>query len=287
MYYLSEYFSSVGHRLFNVNDLDCFNLDLENDSKLFIDPTRIALSNNTMFDENSACTRIYSFFGHLLDLKRAGQQNVINNIINNIHEINDTHLGLSKDKPKGKGPSYSALGESIDTIQNIVNQAAITRDLPKSLLFDIFVSNFSDDSFSDVITNIIYHELNEYTLNIINAYHLNIPLHRCDPNSHHYWNNNKWQNLVTQDFLFNGEVIVFIPNDFVTKSYDFSSNKYMNSTIVEYVKNDWEARNPNSKTNKKNIYKLIRNNYPLLTNKQIEEAYTIQNTQLLTQFLNF
>ncbi|MCG0635113.1 hypothetical protein IMAU80128_03482 [Lactiplantibacillus plantarum] len=42
MYYLSEYFSSVGHRLFNVNDLDCFNLDLENDSKLFIDPTRIA-----------------------------------------------------------------------------------------------------------------------------------------------------------------------------------------------------------------------------------------------------
>lgn len=286
MYHLSEYFSQVGHRLFGANSLDCFDLDFENDSKLFIDPTKIALSNNNMFDENSACTRIYSFFEHLLDLKRAGQQNVINNIISNIHEINDTHLGLSKDQPKGKGPSYSALGESIDTIQKIVNQAAITGDLPKSLLFDIFVPNFSDDSFSDVITNIIYHELNEYTLNVINAYHLNIPVHQCAPNSHHYWNNNQWENLVTQDFLFNGKTIVFIPNDFVIKNYDFSSNKYMNSTIVEYVKKDWEAKNPDSKTTKDDIYKLIRSNYPSLTNKQIEETYTMQDTQLLTQFLN-
>ncbi|KRL04125.1 hypothetical protein [Liquorilactobacillus oeni] len=277
---ISDYFKV------NPKDLNCVDVDSSTDIKFYLDPTKIALCKNKYFRGDIASKKIEDFFETLLNLKEQGKTKEIKDILNDIHEINDTHLGNSKVKSKGHGPKVIPLQNSISKIYDVeskVEKEISLLTLP--IMFGLFVEDFGPDSYSDIITSIIYEELEEYTEKILgknhqHAIHLDIPDRKS-------WNENthSWQKINKKYFSINGDRIVFVPKKIAVRNHSLSSVSYVNSIVLKFVKKSWEKKH-GVKTTQKKMAALVKSEYPQMRSKQIAYMIGLKNPREFLQFAN-
>ncbi len=86
---------------FEQAELDFVDVDVDRDTPLFIDPFAFS----QLEDEWSITCHnsIVSFFDTALALIRAGDERRAKALLNNLHEPNETCLGLSSGAPQGRG----------------------------------------------------------------------------------------------------------------------------------------------------------------------------------------
>ena len=84
----------------NQADLDFVDVELTTDTPLFIDPYAIQIRHDEWSEKCGDTIR--SFFNHLLDLLHDNRIDQAANLLNNLHEPNETRLGVSSGESSGR-----------------------------------------------------------------------------------------------------------------------------------------------------------------------------------------
>lgn len=210
------------------------NLDTEGDTTLYLDFNFIRVMHNSHFDNERANNKILDFFSNSFELYRLNhKQQAISNF-DIVAENNETHLGLSiKNDPQGQAPSADILDRIFSKMIEIDNDEDLFHGpLPMIL----FVYRFGPDYLSDLITNIIFEELYEFTTNTLES--LGVTVVYGPKEKHYYWDiqEKQWKAKYTPTILINGKDMLLVPTDAVTKEYGFSAEDYVYKIIMKAVR---------------------------------------------------
>lgn len=140
-------------------ELDFVDVELDEDMRLFIDPYVVATRADAL---SVSCSRdITIFFQEFIDRICAADHEGARTLLGNLHEPNETRLGLSAGFPRGSGIS----GQLADKIFSaLVQSRAIETGFIKDISdTELFVPGIGPDKISDLATNLIRHRLIEYT----------------------------------------------------------------------------------------------------------------------------
>lgn len=139
--------------------LDFVDVDLETDIPVFLSPRALGELPTAWAQE--CASSIQDFFAHVLSLIRKDENIAAEQLLRFLREPNETHLGLSRDKPAGR-----ALG---DGSAHDVWAALATSEAAKSGLIQeledtvLLVPGIGPDIISDITTNLIRGQLIKYT----------------------------------------------------------------------------------------------------------------------------
>lgn len=219
-------------------ELDFVDIDPDVDLPLFIDPYYLGKC-KTPWAEDVNRT-IYSFFSLLLTLIRSGQLEKAHSHFSHLNEPNETCLGLSRRKPAGRGVGP---GDTHNIFTGILKSKAVRTGLVKDLEdFRIFVDGIDRDKTSDMTTNIIRKHLIEYTQQQCRLWL--IPLQASVP-SGFIWNrdSNSWENTYTDMLVINRRRILLVPKRIVSFSHEYTSQRYCQHFVLNYLQEDHLRRN--------------------------------------------
>lgn len=160
MAYFSNYFGVDKELLDSYGAVD---ISLDCDSHLFIDPCLIYANN----EYKNLHKQIVDYFLFLKHVKSSGASIEEFSKYCNFHEVINTWLGFSKESNKGKGSSTKFTNELYDKIDFLFNSKKSDIHIEKVLLFS---DKTNCDKISDLITNIIFEFLCNYTMEFVTKY---------------------------------------------------------------------------------------------------------------------
>jgi hypothetical protein len=213
--------------------LDFVDIETDGDTRLFLDPSFIGLKKNRWAE--SASRTIRSFFETFVDLYRAGQREDARALLQNLHEPNETCLGLSKGRPRG-----NAIGEGdgnklfASIAQSRAMDTGIIEDLED---FRLFVRGIDKDKISDMTTNIIRRHLVSYTQEQAEIW--GIPLTEGVATGP-YWSSalRQWDADYTAMLVIEDRPILLTPKSIVSYAKRYSAAKYHSNFVVEFLRNE-------------------------------------------------
>lgn len=150
--------------------LDFVDVELDGDTKVFIDP--FVLRNQRGVWARKCVALLQSYFSELLIALAEGNQPKMLNLLKPTDESNETRLGMSKGKPDGRGVGA---GKKAAAFVEVLTQS---RAAKSGLLSDLedtgfFVEGIAKDGISDMATAILRFPLIAYTRHMCAIY--NIP----------------------------------------------------------------------------------------------------------------
>ncbi|MBX9997728.1 hypothetical protein [Priestia aryabhattai] len=217
----------------NQRELDFVDIDIEEDLPLFLDSYFLSLRVDPWSVD--AHRTIQSFFHTVIDLYKAGRRKEAKQLFVNLTEPNETCLGVSNGKPRGRGVGTN---EAIEIFDNITSSQAIEYGLVGHLEdMVIFVDNVGKDKISDLITNVLRKQLIEYTQSQCELH--GIPLTKDVPSGYH-WNSTvrKWDNFLTDMLVVEGRKIILVPKSIVAYSYKYTPERYCQHFVLNFLQNE-------------------------------------------------
>jgi hypothetical protein len=275
-------------------DLDFVDIDIENDTALFIEPTLIESIDDDWYKE--CTTLINNFFDSLFTEYRNRNKTRILQLLDCAHEPNETRLGWGdKDSTRKWGH-----GNTADNLHDVFKEIIKANLLENGLIDNpmdlcVFVHDFAEDGMSDLVTNIIREKLNEFTLKQFDKYGIMldddpIPIGKA-------WciESQSWEDVVTKSIVIKGRPLLLVPKNIVRQKYIYSIDQYMNRKILEHrqkyhVDNDTQLaiHRVNKygdtiicKPSKKAIRKEEIGDVPI---KDYARDYTIKNMSLIEEY---
>ena len=198
---------------------------------MFIDPYRINEKENKLF--NRARKKILNYFDLFFYFVEHNLRNDVEKLGLHLHEINATKLGYTTKgaRPNGRGFCQRDLLCIFDEVIKIKDYI---EDMPDIL---ILAQNVGPDKVSDLTTNIIYEELLEFTIGIINKYDLGIELR-----SKKKWifdiNKQEWGKKTVLVPHIDSEEILFLPIEMVVHCEIFSYTNVYTQLVYPFYKNN-------------------------------------------------
>ncbi len=224
---------------------DFVDVNLNDDNQLFIDPCRIEESSHPIAEQ---CIKtLHSFFDIFFIAYRDKSVDLKHQILSHASEENSTYLGYGY---PGKGNTAEGLISTfapLDKLVDAIPTISVSQDLP------VLLAGFAEDGMSDLITNILHFELNQYTLNQLAKYKKQ-PTETTDFYS---WDSStqSWKLYSNQPcYTYNNRPIMLVPKVFVRKNYLFSTSQYMRRIIVERIREDGGGYDPEGKPIPKTYY---------------------------------
>nr|MBP3259216.1 hypothetical protein [Bacilli bacterium] len=272
---------------FNLNksqfELDFVDITLGKDTPLFIDSTLINKCNSEF--SRRAHKTLDDYFKYLIGLLKRGYETDAKNIASNLGEVNETFLGLSKNKPCGRGIGLIGAIAIFDRIRE--SKAIKTGYLTNIEDLRIFVEGIDRDKISDMITNIIRFHLLKYTEEQCELH--NIPMVEGVA-SGYYWNDtlHKWENKFVKRLVVDGKPVLLVPKNIVSFCMAYTPAKYKQFYILNYL----QKENIEQKTE---LVKYRKNEEPYVTKKSILDespfmdkeyflAFTIKHPEIFENF---
>lgn len=215
------------------SELDFIDIDIDNDTRLFLDPYFISRCEFPL--ANKMYSTIKNFFEYLLELLRTGNITKAKEIFSYLGEPNETCLGMSKGNVNGSGigPINS---------EKIINSLLTSKALKSNLITDIedckiFIDGVDRDRVSDMVTNIIRKHLNDYTIQQCKFW--NIELLNF-PASNYFWNpeTRSWEYLEDEGLFIEGKRILLVPKRIVSYTSKYTPEIYYKQFALEYKRNE-------------------------------------------------
>lgn len=253
-------------------ELDFVDIDTACDTPLFIDPHFLSISTDFVSAESSRTLR--NFFQTFLTLVRTRELEQARRLFDNLHEPNETCLGLSKDAPRG-----NAIGE-VDgekLFQSIIASRAVETGIVEDIEdFRLFIEGIDKDKISDMTTNIIRKHLIRYTQDQCRLW--NIPL-QSNVQSGMCWDSatRMWVNFYTDMLVVNEKKIILTPKIMVSYAKKYTPQKYFNQFVLEFLQNDHLRRGSFLVQHRKNGDSYV-------TKKSLKETVAPYSKELLANF---
>jgi hypothetical protein len=246
------------------SQLDFVDIPLDTDVSLYVDPYALSVSGNDWLRE---CGNIVvNFFEYFLMAIQRQDDSKVMNLISNLHEPNDTHLGLSLGRPSGRGWGGKQGHLLYETLKN---STAVKSGTLKDLSdIELLIPGIGSDKISDLAINVLRGEFVAYTEEQCQLF--NVPTERI--NSGLYWDYEakQWASRYADLPVYRDERIILIPKaavrsrlvpdyeEFYTRFVlDFLSAEHIkaNDSLVTLLKNGTSRV---YKTDLKNKYKLSK-----------------------------
>ncbi|MGS1026883.1 hypothetical protein [Burkholderia glumae] len=211
-------------------ELDFIDIDPSRDTPLFLDPHHLGQKNDPFSID--AHRSVEDFFSFLLSLIRDGAMDEARALFENLHEPNETCLGVSTGTPDGRGVGP---GQADDIFHSIAQSRAVQSGVVEHLEdCRIFVPFVGRDKVSDMTTNVIRDPLIRYTQNQCRLH--SIPLRPNTPTGF-FWNraNHAWENRHDEMLVVDGKVILLVPKASVSFSKDFGLQKYHQHFVLNFL----------------------------------------------------
>lgn len=272
---ISEYFNlPAGHSNFEFIDVDT-----SYDTELFIDPCLIEASND---DFCKKCQKVindyFDSFYNLYRNKCSYAQKV--EMFSHAHEINATKLGYGSGN-NGKAKTAEGMIETFEGIEDLVEQNV---PLKKAIDLPLFIRDFAEDCLSDMLTNILFKELSEYTLRQAEAYSIST---NNITDTFYYWDSSlhKWAQYKGRGLYVGGKLILLVPKHIVRHKYYYNTEQYFRSVILAKKQQEQttvDNKGRESKPSKKSLREsLIKTNGDVLA---ISEHETKADPSLLERY---
>jgi hypothetical protein len=140
-------------------ELDFVNVDPQKDARVFVDPYALEVKDDKW--SNRCADHIRSFFQAVLHSIKTGDDDRAKHLLSNLHESQETFLGLSRGVPSGRGIGSENAGQLYAALAGSkAIQTGLISDLAEA---ELFIPGIGRDKISDLTTNIIRGPLIEYT----------------------------------------------------------------------------------------------------------------------------
>jgi hypothetical protein len=212
--------------------LDFVDVAMETDTPVFIDPSALLLLDTDWGHECVAL--IQHFFGCVLAAIKAGDTKRAVSLLAELHEPNETRLGLSKAKPAGRalGPELAGRLRAALAGSEAVQSGLLT-DLEDTILM---IEGIGADLISDITTNVIRWQLVIYT-QAISAY-LGIPMERVWAGGP-FWDPaaESWRReLVELPKAAGHRPLLLVPKAIVRLRMDYDPDEYYDDYIIPLLR---------------------------------------------------
>lgn len=277
--------------------LDFLDVEVESDTPLFIDPTRLGASNDH-WDQECIAT-IQSFFSTVIDATRQGNDPLAKSLIANLGEVNETRLGYSSSN------SGSGLGTKL--AEDFHAQLTRSKAVHTGLLNDLeemalLVPGVAHDRISDLCANVLRGPLCTYTEAVCEYYGIpTIPGFLVQE-----WSipTKTWVARQANLPMPNSRPLILVPRSVVGHRIQYEDSVFLRHFVLPYYQ-DVELSNPKSplvkvlrdkrgreigrKVTKKSIHEKLaaRVGGDRFVTKRINQAAAEENPGLLEDFANF
>jgi len=211
--------------------LDFVDVDVSQDARVFLDPRALRLLPSDWGDECVAL--VQSFFTTVLDLIKQGEHMRARGLLGELKEPNETHLGLSRGKSRGRalGP-YSATIVWDALRKSEAVSSGLLEDLEDSILM---IRGIGPDIISDITTNIIRAPLVEYTQAMAELY--GIPLTPDVPIGP-LWDPRAltWDSRYSSLPMTKSGKLLLVPKVLVRTRMDYLPQDYYRNYLLEHLR---------------------------------------------------
>ncbi len=254
--YFNEYFNLKT----NPEDLEFINIPMNTDIELYIDPYAISKTAGLWYvDANNL---IIDFFDKLLiTIKNEDEEEALR-LLDKLGEPNETHFGLSENKPEGCGIGKE---QAQDLLKKLKGSKAIqTGSLSDLSDCELLIPRIGSDKISDITTNIIRGKLIEFTEEQCRKH--GIPV--TSTKSNFYWDalQNKWDQRIAMLPYYNEEPIILVPKKIAKERTISNYRDYYNNGILEFLQ-DWHISMNTA------LVKILKNGKRRVTKKDLRAQY--------------
>ena len=210
--------------------LDFVDVDVSGDTTLFIDPRALRLMPSSWGQECVAL--IQDYFRRVIEAIRKGQRSVALRLLSALHEPNETHLGLSRGRARGRGVGGNLATELFKSLsQSQAVQTGLLVDLEDTALM---VEQMDRDLVSDIATNIIRAPLIQFTQAACDQY--GIPL-TSDIDSGPLWDvrSGSWTQEYVELPMTDYGKLLLVPKAAVRRRLEFNKDEYFRYYILEFL----------------------------------------------------
>lgn len=265
-------------------ELDFIDIPLDTDIPLFLDPYALSRRNDNWSYDCHTC--ILDYFQRIVDSIRNSEEKVALKLLSYLSEPNETRLGLSKRKPKGKGVSGK---QALDLHEKIKDSSAVKTGVLKELEeCELYVKGIARDKISDVTTNIIKLYLIQYTRYQCELHNIRT---RKDVASGFYWDTegHEWNQKFSSLPVYKDKRIILVPKAIVRYDLAYDHKDYYNHFIVNFLQAEHFAdgslvRTLRSGEKKPPYKKEIKARYPI--SKDFIYSFTRDNPEVLKRYKN-
>lgn len=259
------------------HELDFVNINPKRDFPVYLNPFIFSSRPDPFSVDASRVIR--TFFQHNITLINSKQTDIARKNFSYLNEPNETCLGMSIKKPRGRG-----IGEdnADDLFDSILSSNALRTGLVDHLEDTaIFIDGIGKDKVSDMTTNIIRSNLIKYTQNQCKL--LDIPL-TTNVASGFFWDpvNLKWDQVYTDMLVIEGKKILLVPKGVVSYVKEFNHSKYHQHHALEFLQDDHLNRNTNLVQTTYNEDGSIKRRF--VTKKDLVEQELPLSKELLIDF---
>jgi hypothetical protein len=257
-------------------ELDFVDIDIDRDTPLFIDPYFLSTHDDPW--SVAASRTVRSFFEHFVTLVRADNLDAARRLFDHFGEPNETCLGLSSGRPRGRG-----IGEinADDLFASLVNSRAVTTGIVEHLEdARVFVRGIDKDKISDMATNLLREHLLDYTA--AQAQLWNLPI-QSSVAAGWYWSarERRWMATHAGMVLVGGKRILLVPKAVVSFAEKYTPQRYHQNFVLNFLQNE------HLRLNSALVQRVIRRDGSekrFVTKKSLVETEAPFSKEFLTSF---
>ena len=224
--------SCLGLHISGHSDIDFVDVNVFTDTKLFIDPCLIEISNDR-FGAQAKLT-IDGFFDKLYaNYKISCDSREIDLQVQHLGERNEARFGYGNGA-NGKGKTSQGMKDILVGLHGFI-QKGIRMNHPIDI--PLLLPYFAEDRMTDMLINILYKELSDFTLQQCEKYGIATePLNKI----RYYWaiKTNSWKRYIGRCLRVNGRLTLLIPKNIVRKGYYYNTWQYFNSMVATRIQSD-------------------------------------------------
>jgi len=222
----------MGLNINSHSEIEFVDVIINDDTKLFIDPCLI----DTYKDEwaVSAQATIESYFSRFYEIYRncEGDESKIR-LFAHPHEINATKLGHGNGD-NGKAKTTEGMIGTFVGVESLFSKRV---NLSHPIDLPLFIKGFAEDCLSDMLTNILFKVLNDFTLLQCEKYGVSPSK---VPKEYYYWDihTRDWMLYQGNCLVIRNKVILLVPKWFIRKRFYYNANQYFSRIILEKLQQD-------------------------------------------------
>ena len=198
---------------------------VNDDRRLFIDPVLIETAETPWCREANSIIRL--FFDKFYQAYEQNDEVKKIEILAHAREQNGTKLGYGNGH-NGKGNTAQGLIHIFRPLEKLVlkiNTIRKPEDLP------VLIPEFAEDGLSDLLTNILHDQLNQFTTQQLNKFGIK------NNSTIRFWtwdrSKEDWEGVERPCYRIDGRELLLVPKNIVRKKYLFSTHQYFTRIILE------------------------------------------------------